>query len=76
MIDWRIIELNKKTVNIMAIASVMTLTLVSLTGCGSSLTNKEKSKFYQAKDFLESSSKDEGTKYDDVVATRSLSSSE
>lgn len=31
------------------------------------MTNKEKSKFYQAKDFLESSSKDEGTKYDDVV---------
>lgn len=51
----------------MAIASVMTLTLMSLTGCGASLTNKEKSKFYQAKDFLESSSKDEGTKYDDVV---------
>lgn len=44
--------------------------MLSLSGCstsGKSLTNKEKSKFYQAKDFLEASSKDEGTKYDDVV---------
>lgn len=44
--------------------------MLSLVGCSSSgkpLTNKEKSKFYQAKDFLETSSKDEGTKYDDVV---------
>ena len=44
--------------------------MLSLAGCSTSgklLTNKEKSKFYQAKDFLESSSKDEGTKYDDVV---------
>ena len=44
--------------------------MLSLAGCsslGKPLTNKEKSKFYQAKDFLESSSKDEGTKYDDVV---------
>lgn len=44
--------------------------MLSLAGCSTldkPLTNKEKSKFYQAKDFLEASSKDEGTKYDDVV---------
>lgn len=44
--------------------------MLSLAGCstlGKPLTNKEKSKFYQAKDFLEASSKDEGTKYDDIV---------
>lgn len=59
----------KKSVNRMIYFASIVL-MLSLTGCSSSgkpLTNKEKSKFYQAKDFLESSSKDEGTKYDDVV---------
>ena len=59
----------KKSVNrVIYFASVVLM--LSLVGCSSSgkpLTNKEKSKFYQAKDFLETSSKDEGTKYDDVV---------
>ena len=59
----------KKSVNRMIYFASIVL-MLSLAGCSTSgklLTNKEKSKFYQAKDFLESSSKDEGTKYDDVV---------
>lgn len=59
----------KKSVNRMIYFASFVL-MLSLVGCSSSgkpLTNKEKSKFYQAKDFLETSSKDEGTKYDDVV---------
>ena len=59
----------KKSVNRMIYFASIVL-MLSLAGCsslGKPLTNKEKSKFYQAKDFLESSSKDEGTKYDDVV---------
>ena len=59
----------KKSVNRMIYFASVVL-MLSLVGCSSSgkpLTNKEKSKFYRAKDFLETSSKDEGTKYDDVV---------
>lgn len=68
-LDWGSIKLSNRSIKnaALVISAIMMTSLVGCSASGKPLTNKEKSKFYQAKDFLESSSKDEGTKYDDVV---------